>query len=683
MTRSRAAPLLAALVAVAVAWPAVRNGWVDYDEALYARSSFLLLLSLAPSNLARLLTSAGPGYQHQPVTYLSHAVDHALWGEDPHVFHAVDVALYALLTALVAVLARAVARDLPALRERAGLVAFAAGVAFAVHPVHVESYAWIGDRKDVLAGLFALGALLVERRARRAAGRRWPLRLVALGLFAASLGAKVAALGLGLLVALDALLDPPRAAPPRARLRRAAAAGLPYLVLGLVGSLLWLALQRGYPVPLGAPAGDVSLLERLLFPLRCLGHYVRVLVWPAGLCVHYFPHPTPAAWAKDLVPLAVAAGAGLVVAWRGGGAARALVGVAAAWLVIGLGPVLNVVRLGFVNDRYLLFPSVGVAVAAGGLLALGARGPRGPTVLAAGLAACALLVIVSARRIPDWASADALWGAQVRVDPDNPNGHIGLAVTRLRAGDAAGAEAHLAAARALWPEHPGLGQLGSDDERLDDAERAARALARGDLDAAEGAARDALRRHAKHGAAHVVVGKVLLARGDPAAALPHLAFAAHHVADVDATYHAAVAAWQAGRLDEAGLHVEVLERAGPTWRSRLLAADLARARGRPDQALACLRQARALLQDDAGDEAWPAVGVALAAAGALHDALEVLGRHHARGAAAPGAVYDLARVEALAGRRPAAARHLAEALARDPALAARAAQDPALRGLLP
>ena len=57
----RASALVVA--AVLIAWPAVRNGWVDYDEAYYSRGTFLLLRSLAPGNLARLMTSAGPGYQ--------------------------------------------------------------------------------------------------------------------------------------------------------------------------------------------------------------------------------------------------------------------------------------------------------------------------------------------------------------------------------------------------------------------------------------------------------------------------------------------------------------------------------------------------------------------------------------------------------------------------------------------
>lgn len=678
MTRARAAPLLAALAALLIAWPAVRNGWVDYDERFYARGSYLLLLSVSPGNLARLATSAGPGYQHQPVTYLSHAVDHALFGESPRAFHAVDVALYALLTGLVAAFALAVARDLPALRPRASLVAFGAGLVFAAHPTHVESYAWLGDRKDTLASLACVGALLLERRGRRA-GSTW-LRAGALLLFAVGLGAKIAGLGLGLLVALDALLDPPRGASRRQRVARALAAGAPFLVVAAAGAALWLLGQRGFPVPLGRE-GAPPPAERALYVARCLGHYVRVLVAPTGLCVHYWPHATWAAWARDLLPLlAGAAAAGLVA--RRPGPARALVLLGAAWLVIGLAPVLNVLFLGFVNDRYLLFPSVGVAVAAAGLVALA----RSRAALVASLLAVAALIAASQARLRDWESAETLWSSLVRVDPANPYGHLGLAAARLAAGDAAGAAAATSRAQPLAPGSPLVAQarraLGATDVAgVPDVDLARRALEEGDLDRAAALAEGALRRFPKDCEALTVLGKVLLLRGDARGALERLAFAAHHLADVDSTYHAALAAERAGELEAAALHLEVVERAGPTWRTRLLAAALARRAGRPAEALDASRAARALLPRTG--EGAAEVAVALASAGALTEALGLLAAHHAGGAASPSAVYDLARVEALLDRRGDAAAHLREALAREPALRARAEGDPALAGLLP
>jgi tetratricopeptide (TPR) repeat protein len=678
MTRARAAPLLAALAALLIAWPSVRNGWVDYDERYYSRGTFLLLRSVAPGNLARLVTSAGPGYQHQPVTYLSHAVDHALFGESPRAFHAVDVALYALLTGLVAAFALAVARDLPALRPRASLVAFGAGLLFAAHPTHVESYAWLGDRKDTLACLACVGALLLERRGRR--GRSGWLRAAALLLFTVGLGAKIAGLGLGLLVALDALLDPAPGASRGRRVARALAAGAPYLVVAALGAALWLLGQRGCAVPLGR-GGAPPAAERALYVARCLGHYVRVLAAPTGLCVHYYPHATWAAWLRDLAPLlagTIAAG----VAARRPGPARALVGLGAAWLVIGLAPVLNVLFLGFVNDRYLLFPSVGVAVAAAGLAALA---PRRATLVVAGLALAALIA-ASQARLRDWKSAETLWSSLVRVDPANPYGHVGLATVRLAAGDAAGAAAAASSAALLAPGNQLVAQvqgaLASGDVAGEpDVDLARRALERGDLDRAAALAERALERFPKDCEALTVLGKVLLLRGDARGALERLAFAAHHLADVDSTYHAALAAERADDLEAAALHLEVVERAGPTWQTRLLAATLARRAGRAPEALDAARAARRLLPGTG--EGAAEVGVALASEGARAEALGLLSEHHARGGASPQAVYDLARVEALLDRRGDAAAHLREALAKEPALRTRAEGDPALAGLLP
>jgi tetratricopeptide (TPR) repeat protein len=690
MTRARAAPLLAALAALAIAWPAVRNGWVDYDEGCYSRGTFLLLRSVAPSNLLRLMTSAGPGYQHQPVTYLSHAIDHALFGESVHAFHAVDVALYALLTALVASFALGVARDLPALRPRASLVAFGAGLLFAAHPVHVENYAWLGDRKDTLATLACVAALLLDRRARRATSGAARLRACALLVFAAGLGAKVAGMGLGLLVALDALLDPRQPEGARRRLLRAALAGSGYLVLAVVGAGLWLHGQRGFPMPLGGQVQGPPLLDRALYAARCLGHYVRVLVAPVGLSVQYYPHQTLLAWARDLGPLVVAAPVAALAARRPG-TTRALVALGAAWLLIGLAPVLNVVFLGFVNDRYLLLPSVGVAVAAAGLVARSRR----PEALAAALVVIAALTVASQAKVRDWASATTLWAATVRVDPQNPNGRVGLAAARLATGDREGAAAEVEAARALVPDHHMLArfdQVLKDEEPVvpkdvvggATAELAAQALARGELDRATELAQGALRVYPKHCGAMTVLGKARLERGDPRGALELLAYAAHHLADADSTYHAALAAQRAGDLEQAALHLEVVERAGATWQTRLLAAQVARDAGRPAEALEAARAARRLLPR-LGPEAGQGVaevGVGLASLGALAEALALLSEHRAAGRAKPGELYDLARVEALLGRRGDAAAHLREAVAADAALRTRAAGDPALADLI-
>lgn len=694
--RGRAAPLLAALLALAISWPALRNGWVGYDEGFYARAQNLLLLSLAPANLLRLIASAGPSYQHQPVTALSYACDQALWGDQaPLGFHAHDLLLYAALTALVALFAQRVARDLPPLRAHAGEAAFAAGAVFAAHPVHVESYAWIADRKDLLSTLLALAALLLARRARssEATGRRGVLLVgLALVVFLLSLGAKVAALGLGVLVGLDAWSERPR--PLRARVAVAVRAGLPFLVLGLGVALVWLAAQRGFPVPLGSDAPQTPLWHRLLYPLRCLGAQVRALVWPCGLTIHYLPGASTSAWAADLGPL-VGAGLGLWLAIRVGGAIRSLALLAGAWLVVGLAPTLNVVPLGYVNDRYLLWPSVGVAAAAGGAFAL-ARAARPRLTLSLGLAGLGLLIALSVGRIHDFRDARSLWGAQVREQPASPYGYLGLCQAALAEGELREAREWLERARALNTGVPVVaaveeallrreGALAAADAVLAarsdpaaDLERAKQALARGEPAEARRLVGRVLQVWPRHADAQLLAGKLLLSQGDAAGALALLEPAALHTGGADHTYHAALAAFAAGDPARAALHLEVLERAGPSWRSRLLAARIARARGDLAGALRALSEARALL--GAPPEGWDEVGVSYAVLGALEPAAELLARAVEAGGGA-AVIYDLARVEALRGRSAAARERLAAALAADPSLRERARHDPALGGL--
>jgi tetratricopeptide (TPR) repeat protein len=687
----------AALVALAVAWPTGRLGWTDFDEAFYCRGN-LYQLSLAPGDLLRLVLSPGAGYQFQPITYLSHAFEHAVFGESALAFHLVSAVLYAAVCALVAALTGDLLTDLGWRRRERRWAAFLAGALFALHPVHVEAYAWLGARKDLLATGFALAAFLVLRRARRRGGPgRLSGHVLGLVLFALAMGAKVSPMLLGGLVALDAALLDPGPTAARARAARALRAALPVTLLGGVLALAWLASQQGYPVPLARAPREEHLR---FYSLRCLGHFQRLLLWPTDLAIHYLPSTGARAWTDAWLALLAGGGVAGALAWRRPLDGRLLI-LGGAWWLLGLLPVLNIVYLGYVNDRYVLWPSVGIAALAGPLLVAAWRThPR--LAVALGVTAASGLAALSGAHLPTFRDGGALWAHVLERDPEHPWAHTALSARALEAGDAEAALQHAVRARAragasvpiAAVEAAALDALGRSadaeaavaaaraaDPRAADQLAARRALSRGDLPRARELLARADPGEVEDAQWLLLAGQERLAAGDPAAALAHLERLLRIYAPPDGTWLAARAAYLVGQDERAGELLSLLRRGEATWRVDLLDGQVALRRDGPAAARGPLLAASAQAQRL---PPWAANELAQALAGAdeLDAAAYVLGVTIQTGVATAQTRYNLARVHALAGRASQARQALRQALKELPALRARAQQDPAFDGIL-
>jgi hypothetical protein len=188
----------AALLALGIAlWsataflPALGAGFLrSWDDGEYVLDN-PLASSLAPANLVRMATTAHAANWH-PLTWLSHAVDRALFGLDPRGHHATSLLLHAGNAALLFVALRA-------LTGRTGASA-AVALLFGVHPLRAESVVWISERKDLLCGLFFLGAVAAHGAYARRPGRARYLLVLALG--AAALLSKPMAVTLPLVLLL-------------------------------------------------------------------------------------------------------------------------------------------------------------------------------------------------------------------------------------------------------------------------------------------------------------------------------------------------------------------------------------------------------------------------------------------------------------------------------------------------
>ncbi|HEX6882081.1 MAG TPA: hypothetical protein VF530_01810, partial [Planctomycetota bacterium] len=373
----RAALLAALLFALALAlfWRTTDFAFLNYDDDTYVTANPGVRGGLSWEGLRWALTTGHAANWH-PLTWLSHQLDVELFGLDPRSHHRTNVLLHALNAALCFLALRA-------LTGASGRSALAAAL-FALHPLRVESVAWVAERKDLLAGAFGFAALWAHAAyARQGGTRRHGLCLL---LFALGLAAKPMLVTLpALFLVLDAWplkrlfvtppaappVPPPSPAPTRpgevhgARLRYAVIREkVPFLLLALASALVTLLVQRAGGA-LG-PLAEVPLGPRLVNALRALGLYLSKSLVPEGLCVIH-PHPYLAAGGGWTVAAALGLGlllAWLVLGWRRRRSAPYLL-VGALWFVGLLVPVLGLVQVGLQGwaERYTYLPSVGLALA--------------------------------------------------------------------------------------------------------------------------------------------------------------------------------------------------------------------------------------------------------------------------------------------------------------------------------
>jgi len=389
---------------------------------------------------------------YRPVTTLTFLLEWRLFGDDPRPFHAANVLLHATVSLLVFLL----------LLEFAAPTAAVVGAAlFAVHPLHTEAVANVVGAGELLAALFYLAACLLYLRTREWRGPARGLRLLALGgLYLLSILSKE--IGVTLPAAL-LLLEAGRArgrVRPLLRALREEAAVFVVLALGLLVALgarfLVLGTVRG-----DAPAPvfhDLATGERLLTAVALWPTYLRLLLLPLDLAADYapgvlFPAPgvTPEVIVGGAVLLLLALAA--VRGWRN----RRLVSLGILWFAVVLLPVSNLLFPTGVllAERTLYLPSVGLALAAAGLVPvveeLPVAGRRMATVLA--LLSLFALFTRTVLRNPSWYSTFTVEETLAREHPESYMAFRTRALGLLRVGEGEAAGEAFEMALRLAPNH--------------------------------------------------------------------------------------------------------------------------------------------------------------------------------------------------------------------------------------
>ena len=478
MTRARTRLLLLLVCACAFAafLPALGAGFVDWDDDrnLVDNPNYR---GLGPRQLQWMLTATWMGH-YIPLTWVTFGLNFLAGGMDPRGYHLGNMLLHAASAGLFFL----VARRLLARAGRPAAVdwgAAAAALLFALHPLRVESVAWVTERRDVLCAFFYLVAVLAYLRGVDTGGRlRGGWLAASLVAFAAALLSKAMAMTLPLtLLVMDVYPLRRRAIGWRALITEK----LGHLALAAAAAAVasW-AVTRG-----AAWTGydTYGLGARLAMSAYAFWFYPWKLVWPVGLSPLYeLPARVDLAETRFLWP-AVAVGLVTIalVACR-----RRWPGALAAWVhsMIVLAPVSGVAHAGYqlAHDRYSYLSGLGFAVLAGGGIAwlIGQRERRrvsGPVFGAAmGGAALALvgLGIGTWEHTKIWRDSASLWTAAVAADPSCALCRHKLGNTLFAARRYREAEAELQRAARLRPEragpHVSLGALLVEQGRYADAD---------------------------------------------------------------------------------------------------------------------------------------------------------------------------------------------------------------------
>lgn len=587
-----AAAFVAAVIGVLVYANALANGFAYDDLHLIVDNESIRSLGTV---VAGLLSPYWPGASGQdlglwrPATTLLLGLEYAGWGTNPLPYHLVNVLLHGAVSGVLVLL---LARLMPL---GAGL---AAGLLFAVHPVHVEAVANVVGVAELGAALAYL--LVCWFHVKGGERTTWPMALGAAAGYALAFSFKESAVTLP---AALFLLDAARSEIGPRELGGYTKRRWPlYVALGAVAAgLLWARFGILGTVADPRPALGADILRevpRIWTLAEVWSHYLRLMVFPLDLASDYSPGVIPISLGWNPVNglgafLALAVLAVSLVAWRGGpmrpeAASPRAVGLGVLWFVVTVSPVANVVFLSGVllAERALYLPSVGAAVAFGWVVAsLARRSPtRAPYLAAATLVlVLAPMIVRTWTRTPTWKDNDTVFNALIRDYPHSGRSQWLLGDLFFRDGAPdRGLGAYAEAVRLVGADYTLLTDLGA---RLMGQQRhdvAVRILATAQALYPDGARAPGIRAFAHMG------------QGDPEQAVRYarmaVALAPHQLVWYDVLVSALAATGL--REEAAAARMEAIRQGGSAnWRQWSSLADLEARAGRIDEAAAALDSA--------------------------------------------------------------------------------------------
>lgn len=595
-TWQRWLPLVIAALVLLAFLPAIRAGFVAWDD----EDNFLLnpfYRGLGLTQLRWMWTTFHMGH-YVPVTWMSLGADYLLWGMNPAGYHAVNVLLHAANAVLLFFLARRLFLLAGSFAEpRVSMAAAAAALLFGLHPLRVESVAWVTERRDMLSLFFYLATILAWLRSLDE--RRW--FWIALALFACALLSKGTAVTLPAVLLLLDVYPLRRIAGPGGwsggPTRRALVETLPFFALSAIASFVSIVAL--------APGKQLALGDKIAVSVYGVAFYLWKTLVPAGLSPLY-RMPADIAWSQPRFLISavcvIAIGSVAFAARRRWPAVAAAL---LAFLVVVL-PMLGIVQNGpqIAADRYTYHASPALALLAASALLVAPARLITPVVAAFGAIVLALGALTW-RQTLFWRDSESLWRRVLAIDEQSSLAHTALANLLVKQDRVDEAIEHYRKVIVLDPESPegntNLGVAYARQGRLPEAiEQYRLAIARkpsnheahnnlgtvlaraGDLPGALVEYRAALAAKPDFGIAHTNWGNALVRLGRVDEALPHYEEAVRiRPTDLDAHLNWGVALALQKKYGEAIRHFTIVLEADPNNADARLYFDRANALANP------------------------------------------------------------------------------------------------------
>jgi Tfp pilus assembly protein PilF len=446
-----------ALIAVAVYLTALQNDFIaEWDDGEYVLNNpYIRSINLAFLRWAFFDFYASNWH---PLTWISHAVDYAIWGLNPLGHHMTNVVLHAINTLLVVLLIIRLQEVLKETTIRSGISSFlnestilitggVTGLLFGLHPVHVESVAWVAERKDLLCSLFFLLSIITYTQYARGINKeivqdKTPLPLahkhylLSLGFFILALMSKPMAVSLP---AVMLVFDwyPLKRIRSLKTFRTAFVEKLPFIALSLISSILTILAQKTKEAISSMEA--VTLSTRLLVAAKSLVAYLWKMAVPLNL-IPFYPYPKNISLASLEYFLAIVLVVGIGIICAVTARKQKLWLSVYSYYVITLLPVLGIVQVGSQSmaDRYTYLPGLGPFF----IIALGAAWglnrvnslPRSRMIVTIACVASLIFLFASMayltlKQVGIWKNGFYLWTYVIEKEPEK----VSIAYTNLGA----------------------------------------------------------------------------------------------------------------------------------------------------------------------------------------------------------------------------------------------------------
>jgi tetratricopeptide (TPR) repeat protein len=463
--------ILLGAVTLALFWPVSNYDFIVFDDGQYVFENSHVATGLTWANVVWAVTHFHSGNWH-PLTWISHMIDVQFFGMNPGLHHLTNVILHAIDAILLFLLLNAMTGAL----WRSSLVA----ALFALHPAHVESVAWVAERKDVISTLFFLLTLMTyvnyshgnseagntnskgisEAKSRKnfasvvpPKGRAVFFYALTFFFFALGLMSKPMLVTLPFVMLLIDYWPLCRIQNRTfSSVKRLALEKVPFLCLTVASCVItYLAQETG---------GAVDTLQRVPFEARLTNaaiayfDYLRELVWPSHLAILYL---RPDHWPLFTMVLAVALILALTLSVIFASRGRPWLAIGWFWFLGTLVPVIGLVQVGnqYMADRYTYIPYIGcfIALVWGGWELMKSARVAKVAITSVAAAFLGVATLMTHRQLQYWKNTETLFGHCLDVSPNNYSAHNVLGVAMARQNRVEDAKSHFKAALRIQPQY--------------------------------------------------------------------------------------------------------------------------------------------------------------------------------------------------------------------------------------